>query len=186
MDTLASLHRSAGNAGSLEPVDPGDDGLGREPLGNPSRELLLRREHGRVAGNDVRSHDRRIVEPEQRQEPLSLRQVEACDGHESVGCLEAAVVRVHRDATRNLVGPCLEVRPIGDRRVVVSSLAGEPDEILELHGERGRQQRDVDELALTRLASLHQRGEDSGCEQEPGGEIRHRDPARADGNRVPV
>ena len=65
-------------------------------------------------------------------------------------------------------------------------LAREPDEILQLHGERGGEERDVDELARPGLPRVDERREDAGREEEARGEVGHRDPAGTNRDRVPA
>ncbi len=60
----------------------------------------------------------------------------------------------------------------------------EPDEILELDGHRRGEERDVDEVALARVARADECSEDARGEQEARREVGHRDPARADGHVV--
>ena len=138
------------------------------------RDALLLGEHGRVVGHEIRRRDRRVLEPEEPEERLPLREVETGDREEAVGRLVAAVVRVHREAARDLVGAGLEIaarrgsgRPVG--------LAVEPDEILDLHRERGTEERHLDEPTLSPAPRRDERGEHAGREQVPGREIGHRE-----------
>ena len=126
--------------------------------------------------DDVRRLHRRVLEPEELEQRLALGEVETGDRDEPVGGLEAPVVRVHRDAAGDLGGPRLQVvacrrpgRPV--------ELARQPDEVLHLHSHRRGEQRDVDALPDARLAGAHQRCEHGRREQEPGGEVGHRDAA---------
>ncbi len=179
---LALLDASARHAGRLEPLEPRRGRLLRKRARDRRRQIPLHREDALVFWSDVRRLDRRIVETEQREERTPLREVEAGDGDEPVGGLEAAVVRVHRDAARDLVRSCSKLGAVGGPRA--GGLPVQPDEILELHRERGGEERDVDELALARLPGAHESGEHARGEQEPCGEVGHRDSARPHGHVV--
>ena len=86
--------------------------------------------------------------------------------------------------TGDLGRASVEVRAIGDARCGVVGLAVEPDELLELNGQRGREQRHVDERALAGVARANERGEDTAREQEPCREVGHRYSAGTHRNRV--
>ena len=136
------------------------------------------REHAGVVaerGRAPRSSDRR-----DRRAPrnaLRCAEVEAGDGKEAVGRLVAAVVRVHRRGRPRSRRPA----PSRSARVAAAAradgLALEPDEILDLHGERGTEQRDLDQLPLPTVRAAHERREHAGGEQVPGREVGHRDAA---------
>ena len=115
---------------------------------------------------------------------MPLRDVEASDGEEAIRSLEAAVVRVHRDAAGDLVSTRFEMSAPGRERLVLAALAGQPHEILQLHRQRRREERDVDELAFPRLACPNERSENTGRKQEAGGEVRHRNPTGPYRNRI--
>ena len=142
-------------------------------------QILLRAERRRVGRNEVGRVDRRVLQVEESEKRAPLRDVETCEGNEAVRRLVAAVVRVHGDATGDLVRSRLEVAAIRGLRRYRVVLAGEPDEILELDRHRGREERDVDDLSCAGLPGADERGEHSGREQEPRCEVGHGDPARA-------
>ena len=119
----------------------------RSPL-DRRRHAPLLREHGRIVRHEIGCLDRRVLEPEQREERLPLREVEAGDREEAVGRLVAAVVRVHRQSACDLVGARREIaaRRRGGR---AHGLAVEPDEILDLHRERRTEERHLDDPSLS-------------------------------------
>ena len=176
---LALEHGAARHSDGPEPLDP----LRCRPLGERARDrcrqLLLRAELCRVVGHEVGRVDGLVVEAEQGQEGLPLREVQTRDGEVPVRGLEAAVVRVHRDTAAISAARASRCGAICSPWKRGVRLSREPDEILDLDRHRRRQERDVDELSLAGLARADERGEHSGREQEAGREVGHRDPARA-------
>ena len=127
-----------------------------------------------------------VVEPEQRQERLALREVQAGDRDEPVGGLEAAVVRVHRQAGGDLVGPRVEVQ-----RSARTTLAASVSPASQTRSCSCTASAAASSETSTSSPSPVSRARTSAArtprrEEEARGEVGHRDPAGAHRDAVPA
>ena len=161
LDERARSHAICGSSRTRSRACTGPHGTPAAPsrssqvaIGSRAQRALRRRRHRplhrddrRVVGQEVGRLDRRVVEPEEPGERRALAVVEAGDARgtrrrpRSSGSTGSsrAPSRSPRRGPRDRRGVA--------RERAVRRLALEPDEVLHLHGQRSREQRDLDPLA---------------------------------------